>query len=283
MMSGRGPTLPPFLVRAAAQEAAHALAMAPSQVVTETSEIGTSVPLVISGLISGAGRGTEQPVFQSKKAWKAIDVFVTPMPTLAGPQVPTGYVSVFVYAHVQGARVLVSSGRIKLTGQSGQTVPFNVPIWIAAARMASAQFEVTCCPEEVSGSTDPGRLLIVCACSDSEAPIPPGLGEVSEVLETSYGIAFTPPLKLEIVGLSANSQAGAAAWVHVHDFVSPPANANGFTPLVSYALDTLAAGGGFSVVDRAIRVRVRGSLVVVLSSTRTVTTGAAGGLSVTVR
>jgi hypothetical protein len=271
MMSGRGPTLPPFLVRAAAQEAAHALAMAPSQVVTETSEIGTSVPLVISGLISGAGRGTEQPVF------------VTPMPTLAGPQVPTGYVSVFVYAHVQGARVLVSSGRIKLTGQSGQTVPFNVPIWIAAARMASAQFEVTCCPEEVSGSTDPGRLLIVCACSDSEAPIPPGLGEVSEVLETSYGIAFTPPLKLEIVGLSANSQAGAAAWVHVHDFVSPPANANGFTPLVSYALDTLAAGGGFSVVDRAIRVRVRGSLVVVLSSTRTVTTGAAGGLSVTVR
>lgn len=203
----------------------------------------------VNVLMSKVRPFAEVAAFETTRRWQGVDVYLTP--TLDGMAANEfGIITVYVWAIMEGGRILVATGRYKNLGTGGGEPP--AARLVVQARAISARFAVTLSYSGTSGANPApgGSVLVYVVATDNCTDADPAVGVVPIARQVSIGSTLSGILEkapsAKLVGITATlsdtSMPLGAYWVQVHELQAvnslPVANA---VPLLSYPL-TFAAG-----------------------------------------
>lgn len=239
---------------------------------------GDTRSFIARGVGGGGGLPPEQLLYKTEGAWRGIDVYVRPVPPPAGFS-SQGTLSIFIYALVDGLRVLVASGRYSCTTGAGANLPER---WVAGVRSIATLFQVTSQWTQFSGApVVVGDFAFSIEASNEAVELPPDLGsEIAAMVylqaaaagvATGLGVNIAGvqiPNRLELVNVRASNGAAAARFLQLFD-TNLPIVADGTAPLMEWPLGA-AIGAGLGLAS--VRYRSINRVQLVASSTTRVLT-----------
>jgi hypothetical protein len=263
------PQVPPGMEAYAPPQEPHFLTsqQAPLRGEAETYE---AVNVTVQFSIDINGNSIEQTIFQTRKRWRAIDVYLSPQ----GLAVSTdAFFSVYVYAIGQGTKTLIGSGRYG--GLEAGDFPAGYPgpgARGASARSSAERYEVAVQYNQRPGVAplDIGAVQFVCiACDEMTEPCC-GVGSniataraVSSILNLRGGGGPQPFIsRPELLELWAVNDAGAPRYLQLLEGLGTPAG--GENPTIVWPLGAVAGEG---VHETGIHFRGSQSWALAASST----------------